>query len=45
MLQVFLDWENIYKTILEKLFIFIFCDFFLIWGLVSQNFEKGLFED
>jgi hypothetical protein len=41
MSQVFLDWEKISKTILEKVFIFIFSGFFLIWGLASKNLKNG----
>jgi hypothetical protein len=40
--QVFLDREKISKTILEKVFIFMFGGFFLIWVFVSKNLKIAL---
>jgi hypothetical protein len=40
--QVFLDGEKISKTILEKVFIFMFGGFFLIWVFVSKNLKMAL---
>jgi hypothetical protein len=37
-----MNWKNISKTILEKVFIFIFSSFFLILGFVSKNFKTAL---
>ncbi len=39
--QVFLDWEKISKTVLEKVLIFILSGFFLIRGFVSKNVKNG----
>jgi hypothetical protein len=36
--QVFLDWENIYETTLEK---FFFSVFFLFWGFKSRKLKNG----
>jgi hypothetical protein len=42
MSQVFLDWEKIPRTNLEKVFFFFLGSFFLIWGFVSKNLKKAL---
>jgi hypothetical protein len=39
--QVLLDWEKISKTILEKVFIFIFSGLFLIFYLLSKYLKNG----
>jgi hypothetical protein len=41
LLHVVLDWQNIYKTILEKAFFFIFWYFYLFSAFVLINFKIG----
>jgi hypothetical protein len=41
MLHVVLDWQKIYKTILEKALFFILWRFYLFWVFVLQNFTNG----
>jgi hypothetical protein len=42
--QVFLSWEKISKTTLEKVFFFILRSFFLIWGFVPKTLKNGTSE-
>ncbi len=41
LLHVVLDWQKIYKTILEKAFFFIFWCFYLFSAFVLINFKIG----
>ena len=41
MLRVVLDWQKIYKTVLEKAFFFSFWRFYLFLVLVSKNVKNG----
>jgi hypothetical protein len=43
MLHVVLDWQKVYKSILEKAFFFILCRFYLFLVLVLKNLENGPF--
>ncbi len=36
-----LNWEQISKTSLEKVFFFLLSGFFLIWGFLSKNLKNG----
>ncbi len=40
MLHVVLDWQNIYKIVREKAFIFILCRFYLFFSAHVEKFEK-----
>jgi hypothetical protein len=40
MLHVVLDWQKIYKIVLEKAFIFILCCFYLFFSAYVEKFEK-----
>jgi hypothetical protein len=41
LLHVVLEWQKIYKTILEKEFFFIFWCFYLFLAFVLINFKIG----
>jgi hypothetical protein len=41
MLHVVLDWQNIYKIVLEKAFFFILWRFYLFLVLVLKNLKNG----
>ncbi len=41
LLHVVFDWQNIYKTILEKAFFLIFWCFYLFSAFVLINFKNG----
>jgi hypothetical protein len=42
MRPVFLDWENIFKTILEHVFFYILTGFFLKSAFLSKNLRIAL---